>query len=65
VPPAGALVLADGREVGRVTSAAWSPRLEHGVALGYVHRDSAHPRGHLTIRTETGDAAATIAALAG
>jgi folate-binding protein YgfZ len=63
--PAGAVILADGREVGRITSAAWSPRLEHGVALGYVHRDAAAPARQLTIKTEAGDAAATIAALAG
>jgi tRNA-modifying protein YgfZ len=38
-PPApGAPVVADGREVGRVTSSAWSPVLG-AVALGYVLRD--------------------------
>lgn len=65
VPSAGALILADGREVGRVTSAAWSPRLEHGVALGYVHRDSAEPGHRVSIKTEGGDVAAVISALAG
>jgi folate-binding protein YgfZ len=65
VIPAGAVMLADEREVGRVTSAAWSPRLEHGVALGYVHRDAAEVGRRLTIKTEFGDAAATVAALAG
>jgi folate-binding protein YgfZ len=65
VLPAGALVLAEGRDVGRVTSAAWSPRLEHGVALGYVHRDSAQPGRRVSIATEAGEVPATIAALAG
>jgi folate-binding protein YgfZ len=41
VPDAGA-VLSDGdREVGRVTSAAWSPRDAGAIGLGYVHRDYA------------------------
>jgi len=65
VLPAGAVLLADGREVGRVTSAAWSPRLEHGVALGYVHRDAAEVGRYLTVKAETGDVSATIVALAG
>jgi len=65
VLPAGAVLLADGREVGRVTSAAWSPRLEHGVALGYVHRDAAEVGRHLTVKAETGDVPATIVAFAG
>jgi folate-binding protein YgfZ len=39
VPPAGSTIRVGDRDVGRVTSAAWSPRLEHGIALGYVHRD--------------------------
>jgi folate-binding protein YgfZ len=65
VIPAGAAILADGREVGRVTSAAWSPRLEHGVALGYVHRDSAEVGRRLVTTTHTGEVTATIAGLAG
>jgi folate-binding protein YgfZ len=31
------------REIGRVTSAAFSPRLERALALGYVHRDFLAP----------------------
>ena len=43
-PPAGGTaILADGRDVGRVTSAARSPRIDRVVALGYVHRDVADP----------------------
>ena len=30
---------ADGREVGTITSAAFSPRLGRAIALGYLHRD--------------------------
>jgi folate-binding protein YgfZ len=38
-PPAGAPVHAEGKDVGAVTSSAWSPALEKPIALAYVHRD--------------------------
>jgi folate-binding protein YgfZ len=38
VPPAGATIEVDGKDVGRLTSAAFSPRLQTGVALAYVRR---------------------------
>lgn len=41
VPPAGTALSADGREIGRVTSAVWSPRAGAALGLGYVHRDFA------------------------
>ena len=37
-PPVGAAVTADGKEVGRLTSVAFSPRLGGSVALAYVRR---------------------------
>lgn len=46
---AGDRVMAGDREVGRVTSAAWSPALGHVVALGYVHRDFVEPGTRLEI----------------
>lgn len=39
----GDALRAGDREIGRVTSAAWSPALERPIALGYVHRDFASP----------------------
>ena len=39
VPSPGAIVRAEGRDVGRVTSAAVSPRMGGAIALGYLHRD--------------------------
>ena len=39
VPVRGAPIEADGRAIGRVTSAAWSPSLARPIALGYDHRD--------------------------
>jgi folate-binding protein YgfZ len=43
VPSAGDRIAAGGREVGAVTSAAWSPAQERPIALGYVHRDFVEP----------------------
>jgi folate-binding protein YgfZ len=40
---AGLDVVKDGQTVGTVTSAAWSPRLQATVALGYVRRGSHMP----------------------
>ena len=39
VPPAGSTLAVDGREVGTITSAAFSPRLGRAIALAYLHRD--------------------------
>jgi folate-binding protein YgfZ len=39
IPERGAPIETDGRAIGRVTSAAWSPSLARPIALGYVHRD--------------------------
>ena len=56
-PPAGTeLHNADGKRVGRVTSAAWSPRHGQAVALGYVRREVA-PGSTLRLATPvSGDA---------
>jgi glycine cleavage system T protein len=35
----GDKIHADGKEIGRVTSSVFSPKLERPIALGYVHRD--------------------------
>lgn len=43
VPAAAATISAAGRDVGRVTSPAWSPALQRPIALGYVHRDFTEP----------------------
>jgi folate-binding protein YgfZ len=42
-PPSGALIRADGRNIGHVTSSAASPALMKPVALAYVHRDFVAP----------------------
>lgn len=43
VPPPGAIVSVDGREVGQVTSAAESPAMHRPIALAYLHRDFLTP----------------------
>jgi tRNA-modifying protein YgfZ len=37
------------KSIGRITSAAWSPRAGGWIAMGYVQRDSAEPGTHITI----------------
>jgi folate-binding protein YgfZ len=54
-----------GREVGRITSAAISPARGFGVALGYVHRDSAEIGRVLAARTEGAGVPVTIVGFAG
>jgi folate-binding protein YgfZ len=49
VPSAGSVVRFDGHDVGRVTSAAWSPRLQRGIALAYLHRDHAVPEQRVDV----------------
>jgi folate-binding protein YgfZ len=43
VPAAGTRILSGEREIGRVTSATWSPAADRPIALGYVHRDFVEP----------------------
>ena len=58
-------MFAGDKEIGRITSAAWSPRSERVVALGYVHRDAATLGAHVLARTPDGDLAAEIVGFAG
>lgn len=58
-PLRGGRILADGREIGAVTSAARSPRLGP-IAMGYVHRDFASPGTRVAVETPDGTAAALV-----
>lgn len=49
VPASGAALSSGDREAGRVTSAAFSPRDEAAIGLGYVHRDFAHEGATLSL----------------
>ena len=42
-PPAGAVVQAADREIGHVTSSAFSPALQRPIAFAYLHRDFIAP----------------------
>ena len=63
-PPPGSTLLFEGRETGRVTSAAYSPARHRVIALGFVHRDAAVVGQRVTVRRESGEAPAEIVALA-
>jgi len=41
VPQVGSSLAVHGREVGAITSAAYSPRTDRAIALAYIHRDFA------------------------
>jgi len=56
---AGAHVFAGDKEIGRVTSAAMSPRLG-SIALAYVHRDYVAAGTQLEVDTPSGRAATTV-----
>jgi folate-binding protein YgfZ len=64
-PQAGTPLVADDKETGRITSAAWSPARERVIALGYVHRDAAIDNARVAARTAAGDLAAEITGFAG
>jgi folate-binding protein YgfZ len=49
VPAPGARVMAEDKDVGRITSAAWSPTLGAPVALGYVRREHFEPGSAVTV----------------
>ena len=63
IPADGAPLYVDEREVGRVTSAAWSWRGARPVALGYVRREHLAPGTVLTLREQAGTRSATVRGL--
>jgi folate-binding protein YgfZ len=63
VPAAGERLFAGDREVGWVTSAAWSWSRTQPVALGYVRREHLEPGTVLALGEAAGDRRATVAAL--
>ncbi|HXF05109.1 MAG TPA: aminomethyltransferase family protein [Blastocatellia bacterium] len=63
VPEAGARIFVGGSDVGRMTSAVFSPMLASVIALGYVKRELSSPGTAVTIRTSRGDVEAEIVPL--
>jgi folate-binding protein YgfZ len=62
-PARGDIVRAGDRDVGRVTSAAWSPRAASAIALAMLHRDFLEPGTAVSIRHEEQELAAVVAGL--
>jgi len=52
LPERGSIIVGDGRDIGRITSAVWSPTLEAGIALGYVQRDFTSPGTTVLVRPQ-------------
>jgi folate-binding protein YgfZ len=63
VPAPGSPVLADGADVGRVTSGTWSYGLRRPIALAFVRRRWAEPGTAVTVRAGKLDLAATVSPL--
>ncbi|MBM4442032.1 MAG: aminomethyltransferase family protein [Candidatus Rokubacteria bacterium] len=63
VPPVGAGIVAGDAEVGKVTSAAWSPALKRPIALGFVRRQHAAAGTPVTVRADGATLAATVSDL--
>jgi folate-binding protein YgfZ len=63
LPKKGDKLFHDGKEVGFVTSATVSPRLNANIALGYVKREVNQPGTELTLRPADGESRVRIAEL--
>jgi folate-binding protein YgfZ len=63
IPPPGAPVLVEGREVGRITSAVVSPALERGLALGFLRREHWEPGSRVEVAGDGAPLVAEVAAL--
>lgn len=63
VPAPGARVMAGGKDVGRVTSAARSVAMGGPIALGYVRREHLEPGSEVEVADGAAVAAARVAAL--
>jgi glycine cleavage system aminomethyltransferase T len=51
IPSRGDLILAEEQEIGRITSAAFSPHANALLALGYVQRDFATGGAAVTVKS--------------
>ena len=63
VPPAGARVLVEGKEVGRITSAVLSPTLDVALALGFLRREYHEPGTRVEVEGGVDPLSAEVAAL--
>jgi aminomethyltransferase len=63
LPAPGAKIVSPEREVGWITSAAYSPACRQQVALGYVRREVWEPGTHLAVQTNGTATEATVVEL--
>jgi glycine cleavage system aminomethyltransferase T len=63
LPLAKTTIASGDRDIGRVTSAVWSPTLERAVALGYVHRDFTDPGTTVIVKSAPSPIEATVVTL--
>jgi aminomethyltransferase len=59
----GAVVSADGREVGKVSSGTFSPTLDRAIAMAFLSKDAAKPGQKLTVDVRGQPAAARVVKL--
>ena len=59
----GDKITSDGKEIGRITSSVFSPRLHHAIALGYAHRDFLQPGKSVSVEINGAPVVGTLAAL--
>jgi len=52
VPHQDTVVQKEGRDIGRITSSAWSPAVNGPIALAYVQRDFVEPGTRVSIGEE-------------
>jgi glycine cleavage system T protein len=56
----GDKIRSEGKEIGRVTSSVFSPRLNHPIALGYVHRGYLQTGTGVSIERDGAEIAGTV-----
>lgn len=61
LPPAGTKLVSGEKEIGRITSAAYSPALDGVIALGYIRRELREPGTVVMLSEGSGDRAAKVA----
>ncbi|MGH7767981.1 MAG: aminomethyltransferase family protein [Candidatus Binatia bacterium] len=59
----GDKIHADGKEIGRITSAVFSPRLNHAIALGYIHRGYLQTGTSVSIDRDGAEVGGTVTTL--
>lgn len=63
VPRNSKIISSEGKEIGRVTSSTFSPRLEHAIALGYLKYDYLAAGTEVKVATPESETRATAAEL--